>query len=410
MRTLRFPKDKPGRQPFSASITWMPEVYALDWPGFIENYSLCGFNGVSIFPYQWHYLQKADAQTFNGDFMKKYAETIRQNGLDVIQVEAALHAMVWKKPEPCTYPGAKNFCMSYRGERLQKHLDDLKQASKALKPSIVIWDIELAGSSFGGNINNILKCERCAKGIKETGLSVRDYLHKCGDEIYSLLREAHCQGAGYAPRFGQYDVFSGQAELLGHAYHHVWRFDENHPKLLDLSMPALYSAGLFDVNHSRCRDQYRRLGEKWVNSCWVTPGVYGYCSPRKMESLVYEHVLNGGNIMVYSIYEMRTPRQLYYFAKGFQTLGHYRELLNTGKPDLSFTLKDNARLAATRFASDKEALIFVANYSSPEVETFALKLPEGSEIAASSKPQDISGNFKLAPTEYVLLHTAANRR
>ena len=407
VRTLRFPQGKPERQPFSASITWMPEVYALDWPEFIENYSRCGFNAVAIFPYQWRYLQKADKQTFNGEFMKAYAENIRQNGLDVIQVEAALHAMVWQKPEPCTYQGAKSFCMSYRGERFQKHLDDLRQASNILKPSMVIWDIELVGASFGGNIDNILKCERCSSGIKETGLSVRDYLHKCGDEIYSLMREAHCQGAGYAPRFGQYDVFAGQSELLGHAYHHVWRFDENYPKVLDLSMPALYSAGLFDVNHSRCRDQYRRLGKKWVSSCWVTPGVYGYCSPRKMEALVYEHILNGGNIMVYSIFEMRTPRQLYYFAKGFQTLGQYRELLNSGNPDLSFTLADNERLAATRFASDKEALLFIANYSSPEIESFALELPPGSKVAASSNPhcQDGSRRFKLAPTEFVLLHT-----
>lgn len=407
VRTLKFPTAKPGRQPFSASITWMPEVYALDWPDFLKTYSLCGFNGVAIFPYQWRHLQKADKETFNPEYMKAFAERIRQAGLDVIQVEAALHAIVWRKPEPCTYPGAKNFCMSYRGERLQQHLEDLKNASAVLKPSMVLWDIELVGASFGGNIKNILKCERCAQGVKESGLGVREYLEKCGDEIYRLLRKAHCDGAGYSPRFGQYDVFAGQQKLLKHAYHHVWRFDENYPEVLDLSMPALYSAGLFDVNHNRVRDQYRLIGKNWVTSCWVTPGVYGYCTPKKMEHLVYEHILNGGNLMVYSIYEFRTPRQLYYFARGFQTLGRYTELIREGAPDLSFAV-DNKNVAVTRFASQKEALFFIANYSSPDTETVTLSLPEGSVVASSSRDVSVragANTLKLAPTDFILIHT-----
>ena len=234
-----------------------------------------------------------------------------------------------------------------------------------------------------------------------------DYILKCGNDIYSLLRKAHSEGAGYTPKFGQYDVFSGQKELLKHAYHYAWDFDGNYPEVLDLAMPALYSAGLFDVNHNRVRDQYRRIQKNWVVSCWVTPGVYGYCAPKKMEHLVYEHILNGGNIMLYSLYEMRTPRQLYYFAKAFQTLSGYSKLLNEGKVDLEFKV-DNKKVAVTRFASDNEALVYIANYSSCESESFTLELPAGSRIAASSKAEKAVGGkntFKLAPAEFVLIHT-----
>ena len=352
-------------------------------------------------------MQKADKATFNQENVGRFADEVREHGMHVIQVESALHAMVWRGEQPCTYKGAKVLCLSYRGERLQKHLEDLKNASKAIKPAMVIWDIELVGRSFGGNISNILKCERCGKGVKESGLSVPAYILKCGNEIYSLLRKAHTEGAGYAPKFGQYDVFAGQKELLKHPYHYAWDFDGNYPHTLDLSMPALYTAGLFDVNHNRVRDQYKRLQKNWVTSCWVTPGVYGYCSPRKMEHLIYEHILNGGNVMIYSLYEMRTPRQLYYFAKAFQTLGKYTTLMHSGKVDLEFKV-NNSKVAVTRFVSDKEALIYIANYSSPEIEEFELVLPAGSRIAASSKAETVvngKNNFKLAPAEFILIHT-----
>ncbi|MBO5923255.1 MAG: hypothetical protein J6Q81_01950, partial [Lentisphaeria bacterium] len=397
VKSLKFPTNTPGKQPFSASITWMPEVYAMDWPNFMQVYKMCGFNGVPIFPYQWYYMRKADKESFTDANMRSFADKVRANNMDVIQVESALHAMVWRGEVPCTYKGARVLCLSYRGERFQKHLADLKHASSVIKPAMVIWDIELVGRSFGGNISNILKCDRCSKGVKESGLSVPEYILKCGNEIYSLLRKAHSEGAGYAPKFGQYDVFAGQKELLKHAYHYAWDFDGNYPGTLDLAMPALYTAGLFDVNHNRVRDQYKRLQKNWVTSCWVTPGVYGYCAPKKMEHQVYEHILNGGNLMIYSMYEMRTPRQLYYYAKAFQTLGLYSKLLNEGKVDLEFQV-NNSKVAVTRFASDSEALIYIANYSSPETESFELDLPAGSQVAASSKAEKVTAGkntFKL---------------
>ena len=151
VRSLKFPQNTPGKQPFSASITWMPEVYAMDWPDFVNVYRKTGFNGVPIFPYQWHYMKPARGSGFVEE-SRSFAEKVRKHNMDIIQVESAIHAIVWRGEQPCTYKGAKVFCMSYRGERFQKHLEDLKNASKLIKPAMVIWDIELVGKSFGGNM------------------------------------------------------------------------------------------------------------------------------------------------------------------------------------------------------------------------------------------------------------------
>ena len=399
VRTVKFPVVR-ADQPFSASITWMPEVYSMDWPDFLNVCRNSGFNSVPFFPYYWETMRKIDPAAFSEETMKKRADRVRQAGLQVIQVESALHAMIWKGEIPCTYPGARRLCLSYRGERYQQYLKRLEGSSRTLRPEIVVWDIELAGASIGGNPANIAKCERCAAGMKRTGLGPQQYLYRCGEELYREMRAAHAAGCGKPFRLGQYDVFAGQP-----AYHRVWRFRENYPEILQLSMPALYSAGLFDVNHRRVRQQYKALGRNFVTSAWVTPGVYGYCAPEKMEHLVYEHVLNGGNLMIYSIYELRTPMQLYYFACGFKTLSAFTGLLRRGKPDPDYSC-GNPALAATRFSAPDEELIYVANYSSPEKESFELDLPAGGvEVRSGKKLAPGKHRFSLASVEMILIHS-----
>jgi hypothetical protein len=123
-----------------------------------------------------------------------------------------------------------------------------------------------------------------------------------------------------------------------------------------------------------------------------------------MEHLTYEHILNGGNIMLYGIYDFYSPLQMYGFAKAFSTLDRYTTLLNNGKPDLNFNCS-NAKLAGTKFKSDKESLIYIANYSSPETEEFTLNLSTGSVNAVSGKAISAGKQtFKLAPAEFILIH------
>ena len=123
-----------------------------------------------------------------------------------------------------------------------------------------------------------------------------------------------------------------------------------------------------------------------------------------MEHLVYEHILNGGNVMLYGIYDFYTPLQMYYFAKALTTLDKYVELLKNGQPDLTFDC-GNKHLAGTRFASDKEELIYIANYSSFETESVTLKI-SGTAVNVSTGEKIVPGerSFKLAPAEFILIH------
>jgi hypothetical protein len=269
---------------------------------------------------------------------------------------------------------------------------------------MVIIDIELMGRALKSNPENLLKCDRCSPLIKASGLTPEEYVLKCGAELYGILKEAYASGAVKDFRFGQYDVFAGQSAERKNAYHFTWDFDLNYPQMLNLSMPALYTAGLFDVNHRRIRSQYEKLRKNWVVSAWVTPATYGYCAPEKMEHLVYEHILNGGNVMIYGIYDFYSPLQMYCFAKALNTLDKYADLLKSGKPDLTFDCQ-NARLAASCFKSGREKLIYVANYSGVETEKFTLDI-SGNAINVSTGEKIPSGKqeFSLAPAKFVLIY------
>ena len=123
-----------------------------------------------------------------------------------------------------------------------------------------------------------------------------------------------------------------------------------------------------------------------------------------MEHLVYEHILNGGNIMIYGVYDFYSPLQMYCFAKALNTLDKYADLLKNGKPDLSFDCQ-NERLAASCFKSDREQLIYVANYSGVETEKFTLDI-SGNAINVSTGEKIPSGKqeFSVAPAKFVLIY------
>lgn len=396
VKSLKFPVVD-NKLPAFAAITWMIDYYTMDWPDFLNSYAALGFNTVPYFPRLWEKMKSLPESPFDP---VKHINQSRASGFRVIQNESPLHTMKNLGKANCTYKGAKGFCPSYRGEHYQLHLQELAGHSKALQPDYIFWDIELMHRSIGGNPENIKKCERCVAGLAKSGKTPSEYLLDCGEEIQRDIYNASAEVITRKFQVGQYNVFAGQGNYQG-----VFQFDRIYQKYIQLSMPALYSAGLFNVNHANAQREYRLLKAKWRSAPWVTAGTYGYCSPHKMEAVVYEHMLNGGNICIYSFNEFTTPLQLYYMSKGFENLCKFPELMTKGNPDISFKL-DNAKLASTRFADDQQALIFIANYASPEEESFTLSLPRNAvriDKPAKSLPAG-KHQLKLGPAEFMLYH------
>lgn len=395
VKSLLFPVVENRLPPFCA-ITWMTDFDQANWPDFLRSYSALGFNAMPYFP---RYVEILNGYPDISWQLTEQVAQARAAGMRIIQNESPLHTMKNLGKVSCTYEGAKGFCPSYRGEHYQLHLQELAACCRALQPDYVFWDIEMMHRSFGGKPQNIMACERCAAAVAKSGKTPEDYLYDCGEEI---LRDLHNAAAGAITRpfqVGQYDLYAAQEH-----YQHFWMFSRAYPKSVQLSMPAAYTAGLFDVNHQKAQQEYRRLGQKWLASMWVTSGTYGYCSPHKMEALVYEQLLNGGNLCIYSFSEFTTPLQLYTMSKGLKTLSPFQELLERGKPDIDFKV-GNDHLAVSRFATEDEALLFIANYSSPENETLTLNLP--TQATRLDQPGTLppgQHRLNLGPAEFMLYH------
>lgn len=395
VRSLSFPVVENRLPPFCA-ITWMTEFNQLDWPDFLRSYVSLGFNAIPYFP---RYLETVNGYPGVSFVLADKVAEARAAGLRVIQNESPLHTMKSLGQVACTYAGAKGFCPSYRGEHYQAHLQELAENCRQLQPDYVFWDIELMHRSIGGKAENILACERCAAAVAKSGKTPAAYLLDCGEE---LLRDLYQAAAGAITRpfeVGQYDLYAAQE-----SYQRIWQFSRAYPRYVQQSMPAAYTAGLFAVNHQKAQQEYRQLGVKWRTSMWVTSGTYGYCSPHKMEALVYEQLLNGGNLCIYSFSEFTTPLQLHAMSRGLHHLSRFQKLFEQGAPDLDYSV-GNDRLAVSCFAAPDEALLYVANYNSPERETLTLELPAGAVrvdqpgVLAPGKHQ-----LQLGPAEFCLYH------
>ncbi len=395
VRSLRIPVVE-NKLPGMYAITWMLDYYSLDWPEFYKSYTALGFNSMPFFPRYWSTMSDLPEAPFKP---VQYIGEAHRNNLKIIQNESPLHTIKEKKETACMYEGAKGFCPSYRGEFYQNHLRELSDNFRALQADYLIWDIELMNQSIGGKAQNILKCERCADAVAKSGKTPEEYLLDCGEEILRDLYNAAAAQIKHPFLTGQYDVFAGQK-----SYHHLWKFDRAYPKYLQLSMPAAYTAGLFNINHRIAQNDYSLLGQKWISTVWVTPGTYGYCSPHKMEAMVYEQALNGGNLCIYSFNNFTTPLQMFYLTRGLSNICRYPQLFESGKPEIDFAV-DNPELTCSRFGNDKETLIFVANYSSPNNETFTFELTKGSlRLDREEKLAAGKQRITLRPAEFILLY------
>ncbi|MDD4395906.1 MAG: hypothetical protein PHQ33_08475, partial [Bacteroidales bacterium] len=395
VQSLNFVEVK-NQIPAPVSITWMIDYYTLDWPDFFKSYRSLGFNTVPYFPRLWPRIEALPDSPF---IPTSHVAQARQEGFKIIQNESPFHTMKNLGKVACTYEGAKGICPSYRGEYYQDHMRELAECSRLVQPDFLIWDIELIHRSIGGNPANIMKCERCSVAVKKSGKTPQEYLFDCSEEMHHNLYEVAAGVIKNKFLAGQYDVYAGQKE-----YQKFFQFDRSYPKYLQMSMPAAYSAGLFDVNHRIVQREYQLLKKKWTSWIWTTPGTYGYCAPHKMEALVYEQLLNGGSICIYSFNQFISPIQMFYLNKGLNTISAYGKLLQQGEPDLAFKI-DNSELACSKFTDGNESLIFIANYTSPEYEEFNLTLPKG------AKRLDVSGSLspgnhklKLGPAEFAIYH------
>lgn len=363
IRTITIPKVE-NELPFPVSLTWMFDWHSLDWPGFFTSYKHMGFNALPLFPR--FYMSPANNFAMRDD-VKTLIEQARTNDLKIILNASPLHMIIRnaKGNEEAKCQGTDLYswiCPSYSGPLYVKEMERIRRLCEQIQPDLLMADIEVFSYDRKGAKD---ECTRCLNGQLQSGLGKEEYFAIQGTRIMKDIADA-AKSSGKNTKVGLYGC-------AGNIYHGIFDFDQLYPQTIQTAQASLYEAGRLDIYHRAFKEIYSKTGENWVSFPWMTAGTYGEFASYKLESMMYEAVLNGASIGFYSFSTFDTALDYFYVAQALSNLSHYTDLLSSGKP-VPYSA-DNSRVFYSCFMNDDEALVHVGNYTFSQDEEVFLTSP-----------------------------------
>jgi hypothetical protein len=392
--------DAIGFDAAPVGLTWMQGWYSTDWPDFLETYQRIGFNYFPVFA--MYYFKDGNRLPKR---LSHLVTEAREAGLDIAMIDSSIHVMTYKYKSNPEYLGQgeiqNRVCPSYRGDQYTWEMDRIRRCVKKLSPDLVYLDIEL----FGGCKRKASTCPVCLAGAREAGLSMEDYLLRCGREI---LEDVIAAATVDRERpVGMYHMQPGKT-----GYQDMFTFEEVYPEPLSLSQNSLYLGGELDLIHDELKEDYVSLLEPWVNRPWLTAGTYGEFPPFKMEPMVYDALLNGNGITFFSFVDFE-PEDYFYVAKALSSLVPYQEILEKGEPAPHWEGADDA-LDYSAFIHGNEGLYLMANFRSPRKEDVSLvdSSSESKLTVIASRGAEIDADQKkvsIEPQGFLFVHASVNQ-
>ncbi len=367
LEILEFPEIEHPLDGLPIDLSWMGVSDQQRWPGFLGNWKKFGFDAVTCFPRYYPTPQKRKQLA---DYLKK----AREKGYKVVVNESPFHLMGKKyadKKEIYTQlangTNNRNLCPSYTGEYYRKELERIEDNVHLTVPDRIYWDIECW---YDGALDAIHgRCIRCTELQKKSGLDMEHYLRQCGVRMLRDLKEAVRKGmAGRRlPVIGSYNHHASPAP-----HHYLFSGLDSYPEFIDQMQPSLYVAGRTELVHQVMRENYEAVGARRIFP-WLSTGTYGEFPSYKLEQMIYEVLLNGGDGFGYYWFgDFDTPLDYYYHVKALATIAPYWEILKNGSP--WFRSGSNKGLFYSGWTNSDRALLLVGNYLNATEET-TIELP-----------------------------------
>ncbi len=367
LEILEFPEMEHPLNGFPVDLSWMGVSDQQGWPGFLENWKKFGFDAVTCFPRYYLTPQKRKQLA---DYLKK----ARENGYKVVVNESPFHLMEKNyagKNEIYTQladgKSNRNLCPSYTGKYYGKELERIEDNVRLTVPDRIYWDIECW---YNGAVDAIRgKCTRCTELQKKSGLDMEHYLRRCGVRMLRDLKETVRKGmAGRRmPVIGSYNHHASPAP-----HHYLFSGMDSYPEVIDQMQPSLYVAGRTELVHQVMRQNYEAVKARRIFP-WLSTGTYGEFPSYKLEQMIYEVLLNGGDGFGYYWFgDFDTPLDYYYHVKALSTLAPYQGILKNGGP--WFEQGSNKELFYSGWIDSDQMLLLVGNYLNAAEDT-AIELP-----------------------------------
>lgn len=404
------------------SLAWMGFKDQIGWPNFFSAFRRLGFDSISVFPRYW---QRRDAaRTWINSAKESGLQFIadaRAKAYRIVMNESPFHEMVHtfnaaEKEGSLARDDAEAFFLKnalgvptknpnpfYRGTFYQREIQRVRNLVAETKPDYVFWDIELWWKSVSLARND----QRIVEKWRNSGKEWNDFVTDCGTEmlrdLYLAVKDA--VGQGKMPEIGLYGAYAAQ----GKPCDGLFQWDKIYPKYITLSMPSLYVQGRTADVRKRIIEDFPLVGRNIIP--WFTAGTYGPVPPPSVESMVLETILNGARGITWYEYRDFDPLHFFHYTRAVSILSRFKTLLMEGSPR-SYE-GSNPHLSYTCYASEKEALILVGNYSrSPDTKTTLYNLfkradtiridtPASADTPVSSKEE---WSVDVPPGHYALFY------
>ena len=370
------------------SLVWMPEVYALAWPDYFENWRKLGFNTVAAFPL---YLVRNPEYKRNPKWFAEkvdFLDAARKKGFKVVMSESPIHEMGnGHKPGSeifCNVPGKasnipeRDICPSYRGKYYKQEMDRIAECARISAPDFVFNDMELFS-------HNGEQCLNCKEAAEKQGKDIKEFLLECKTGLNKDIRDAIYRGTIAAGKKEMPPIGGYHREPIGR-----FSFGEDffriYPDYLNIAMPSLYVAGQAAVIHDNIKSNYQLLKKKDIIP-WLTAGTFGEFESCKIEQMVLEALLNGSCGITYFNYNdlAKAPLGYYYHVKALAAIRPYEDLIMDG--DVLDLSGSNKEMLYSGIRRGREMLLLVGNYMNAP-ETTLVKTP----FSAIDSVKDIRDN------------------
>ncbi len=367
LEVIEFPTIQPPLTGFPIDLSWMGVSEQEAWPGFLENWNKFGFDAVTCFP---RYYQTDDKRQELRDYLQKarkhdYKVVMNESPFHIMQKDYADKAEIYtqrKDGKP-----SKALCPSYQGEYYRKELERIEANVRLASPDRIYWDIECW---YNGALDAVRgQCTRCTEAVEKSGTDVKSYLRQCGVRMLRDLKEAVRKGMDGKPMptLGSYNHHAS-----AEPHHYLFAALDAWPEAIDQMQPSLYVAGRSELVHQAMRQNYQALKARRIFP-WLSTGTYGEFPSYKLEQMIYEVLMNGGEGFGYYWFgDFDTPLDYYYHAKALATVAPYQEILKKGQP--WFNRGSNKELFYSGQVHSGEMLLLVGNYLKAPGQT-AIELP-----------------------------------
>ena len=382
---------------------WFSQKSFTQWPGFLKSMEGAGINCLGGFP---GVAGRKNTAGQNSEKDKTGCGMKYQGGLSCIgeirkfaQSENNVSEILCTGRQP-SFGGNKihqknySICPSYRGKYYQMFCDKLRKIAEDGQIDNFSFDDEQWMHGVPETIDVWKDCKRCDALRKSWNVDWKTFFSRVQADFFKGFVVAIRQGGKGKVRINHYDVYPGFFMPSSEGPIPYNGYDFLYPEFMDEVSPAHYSPDtgvlrklLFNVV---------KQAPKLPLAPYISAGMGAYNNlhyGKNSEAQILESLMFGAHtVYIYHTHSMFSAGDYYRIAKAASLMAPLEEFLLNSKLDMDFK-GSNEKLTYTARRSERETVVLVGAYSSPQDLETVFSLPRKAQVYDLESGKKLSKGF-----------------